>query len=62
MERELKNKSKLSSFGSMDRTNLSQGIGLDNLFATDQDAFDQRYLRGTIDARIDRPENPSGTK
>lgn len=62
MERELKNKSKLNPFGSMDRTNLIQSIGLDCLFATDQDAFDQRYLCGAIEARIDRPEKPSGTK
>jgi len=34
----------------MDRTNLSQSIGLDNFFATGQDAFDQLYLRGAIDA------------
>lgn len=40
----------------MDRTNLSQYIGIENLFANDQDAFDQLYLRGVIDARIDRPE------
>ncbi|HUX64811.1 hypothetical protein [Sulfuricella sp.] len=46
----------------MNRTNLSQSIGLDNFFATDQDAFDQLYLRGAIDAGIDQPENPSGTK
>jgi hypothetical protein len=46
----------------MDRTDLSQSIGLDTLFATDQDAFDQLYLHGAIDARIDRPKSPSGTK
>jgi SulP family sulfate permease len=40
----------------MDRTNLSQSIGIENLFTNDQDAFDQLYLRGAIDARIDRPE------
>jgi SulP family sulfate permease len=36
----------------MDRTNLSPSIGLDNIFSTDQDAFDQLYSRGVIDERI----------
>lgn len=36
----------------MDRTNLSSSIGLDNIFASDQDAFDRLYSRGVIDTRI----------
>ena len=36
----------------MDRTNLSQSIGLDNIFDTDQDAFDKLHARGVIDTRI----------
>jgi len=43
----------------MDRSNLSYSIGLDK---ADQEAFDHRYLRGAIEARIARPEKPSGTK
>lgn len=37
----------------MDKTNLSQSIGLDNIFATDQDAFDQLHARGVIDTKFD---------
>lgn len=37
----------------MDRTNLSQSIGLDNIFDTDQDAFDQLHVRGVIDTTIE---------
>ncbi|MDD5241026.1 MAG: SulP family inorganic anion transporter [Sulfuricella sp.] len=37
----------------MDRTGLSRHIGRDNLFATDQEAFDQLYLRGAIDKKIE---------
>lgn len=37
----------------MDRTNLSQSIGLDNIFATDQDAFDKLHTRGVIDTKIE---------
>lgn len=36
----------------MDSTGLSQKIGADNLFATDQEAFGQLYLRDVIDTRI----------
>ena len=37
----------------MDRTGLSQSIGLDNMFTTAQDAFDKLYTRGAIDTRIE---------
>ncbi|MEN6586477.1 MAG: SulP family inorganic anion transporter [Sulfuricella sp.] len=36
----------------MDRTGLSQGIGLENIFSSDHEAFEQLYLRGEIDVRI----------
>src|SRR5512135_459830 len=36
----------------MDRTDLSQRIGLDNIFATDQEAFDKLHERGVIDHKI----------
>ncbi|MDD5329341.1 MAG: SulP family inorganic anion transporter [Sulfuricella sp.] len=36
----------------MDRTGLSASIGADNLFATDREAFDRLYLRGTLDKQI----------
>ncbi len=36
----------------MERTGLSASIGADNLFATDREAFDRLYLRGTIDNKI----------
>ena len=36
----------------MDRTNLSVTIGKDNIFATDQEAFDKLYEQGVIDTRI----------
>jgi len=36
----------------MDSTGLSQKMGADNIFATDQEAFDQLYQRGVIDVRI----------
>ena len=38
----------------MDKTGLSQKIGVDNLFSSDQDAFDQLFSRGVIDTRIGR--------
>jgi len=37
----------------MDKTNLSQSIGQDNIFATDQEAFDKLHARGVIDSKID---------
>ena len=37
----------------MDKTSLSQSIGLDNIFATDQDAFDKLHAQGVIDTRIE---------
>ncbi len=37
----------------MEKTNLSQSIGLDNIFATDQDAFDKLHARGVIDTKFD---------
>lgn len=37
----------------MDKTHLNLGIGIDNLFATDQEAFDRLLSRGVIDSRID---------
>ena len=36
----------------MDRTGLSQGIGQENIFSSDHEAFEQLYLRGEIDVRI----------
>jgi high affinity sulphate transporter 1 len=39
----------------MDDTGLSQSIGPENIFATDQEAFDQLYRRGVIDAEIGKP-------
>jgi len=36
----------------MDRTELSATIGQENIFATDQDAFDKLYEQGVIDTRI----------
>jgi SulP family sulfate permease len=36
----------------MDRTDLSRRIGLDNIFATDQEAFDKLHERGVIDDKI----------
>jgi len=36
----------------MDNTNLSGAIGLDNIFATDQEAFDKLYEQGVIDTKI----------
>jgi len=36
----------------MDKTNLSAAIGLDNIFATDQEAFDRLHAQGVIDTRI----------
>lgn len=36
----------------MDKTNLSASIGKDNIFATDQEAFDKLYEQGVIDTRI----------
>ena len=36
----------------MDSTGLSQKMAADNIFATDQEAFDQLYQRGVIDVRI----------
>lgn len=45
----------------MDRTSLSQSIGLDNIFAADQDAFDQLYARGVIDTRIELVSRPQFT-
>jgi len=36
----------------MDRTDLSQRIGLDNIFATDQEAFDKLHERGVIGDKI----------
>jgi SulP family sulfate permease len=37
----------------MDKTNLTLTIGLDNIFATDQEAFDKLHNRGVIDSKID---------
>ncbi|HEU0186667.1 MAG TPA: SulP family inorganic anion transporter, partial [Gallionellaceae bacterium] len=34
----------------MDKTHLSQSIGANNIFATDQDAFDKLHARGVIDS------------
>jgi len=36
----------------MDKTDLSATIGKDNIFATDQEAFDKLYAQGVIDTRI----------
>jgi SulP family sulfate permease len=36
----------------MDKTNLSASIGHDNIFATDQAAFDKLYEQGVIDTKI----------
>lgn len=41
----------------LDRTNLTQSIGTENIFATDQDAFDKLYSRGVIDAKINLISN-----
>lgn len=37
----------------MDKTSLSLSIGLDNIFATDQDAFDKLHARGVIETKFD---------
>ncbi|HEY6096140.1 MAG TPA: SulP family inorganic anion transporter [Gallionellaceae bacterium] len=37
----------------MDKTHLSQSIGAENIFATDQDAFDKLHARGIIDEAPD---------
>jgi len=37
----------------MDKINLTLTIGLDNIFATDQEAFDKLHNRGVIDSKID---------
>ena len=37
----------------MDKTNLTATIGLNNIFATDQIAFDQLYAQGVIDVKIE---------
>jgi SulP family sulfate permease len=37
----------------MDKTHLSQNIGAENIFATDQDAFDKLLARGVIDEAPD---------
>lgn len=39
----------------MDRTELSETIGPDNIFATDREALEQLFLRGVIDCRIEQP-------
>jgi SulP family sulfate permease len=39
----------------MDRTGLSGGIGEENIFSTDREAFEKLYGRGVIDRRIERP-------
>lgn len=39
----------------MDRTGLSRTIGRDNIFTGVQDAFDQLYLRNTLDKKIGQP-------
>lgn len=36
----------------LDRTELTPGIGRENIYATDQDAFNKLYSRGVIDMRI----------
>jgi SulP family sulfate permease len=36
----------------MDKTNLSATIGEDNIFASDQAAFDKLYEQGVIDTKI----------
>jgi SulP family sulfate permease len=36
----------------IDRTGLSHRIGPDNIFATDQEAFDKLHVRGVIDANV----------
>jgi len=36
----------------MDKTDLSATIGQENIFATDQEAFDKLYAQGVIDTRI----------
>jgi SulP family sulfate permease len=45
----------------LNRTNLSLSIGHENIFATDQDAFDKLYSRGVIDARINLISNVYST-
>ncbi|MCX7192164.1 MAG: SulP family inorganic anion transporter [Proteobacteria bacterium] len=39
----------------MDRTALSSQIGLDNIFSTDQEAFDRLYARGVLETKITPP-------
>jgi len=39
----------------MDRTELSDCIGCENIFATDREALEQLFLRGVIDSRVERP-------
>lgn len=45
----------------LDSTNLSLSIGHENIFATDQDAFDKLYSRGAIDAKINLVSNVDPT-
>jgi SulP family sulfate permease len=40
----------------MDKTNLTLAIGQNNIFATDQEAFDKLYEQGVIDTRIYSPQ------
>jgi|CryBogDrversion2_1035201.scaffolds.fasta_scaffold00121_20 SulP family sulfate permease len=45
----------------MDRTDLTQQIGVNNIFSTDREAFNKLYERGVIDIKIESPqqENPA---
>jgi SulP family sulfate permease len=45
----------------MDKTNLSQSIGLDNIFATDQIAFDRLHARGVMDTKLELSSKQSPT-
>lgn len=44
----------------MDKTHLSQSIGTENIFATDQEVFDKLHARGVMDTRLDlTPKQPT---
>jgi SulP family sulfate permease len=45
----------------MDKTNLSHSIGLDNIFATDQIAFDKLHARGVMDTKLELTPSQSPT-
>jgi SulP family sulfate permease len=44
----------------MDKTNLAQIIGHENIFPTDQDAFNKLHARGVVDVKLElRPQEPT---